>query len=202
MMSEFALYLQLGFRHIADLAGYDHILFIAALAIPYALGNWRALAVLITAFTLGHSITLALATLQLVHVPSALVETLIPITIVITAALALFEMRGHTGSSAPTLTTTPVSRYVIAAAFGLIHGLGFSTYLRSLLGQEESIALPLLAFNVGLELGQLLILSVVLTIGTLVVRAGVARRFWMQLLAVFTGGLALVLLVERLGLVG
>ena len=202
MMSEFALYLQLGFRHIADLAGYDHILFIAALAIPYALGNWRALAVLITAFTLGHSITLALATLQLVHVPSALVETLIPITIMITAALALFEMRGHTASSAPTLTTTPVSRYVIAAAFGLIHGLGFSTYLRSLLGQEESIALPLLAFNVGLELGQLLILSVVLTIGTLVVRAGVARRFWMQLLAVFTGGLALVLLVERLGLVG
>lgn len=203
MLSEFFVYLQLGFRHIADLAGYDHILFIAALAIPYALRDWRALGVLVTAFTLGHSITLALATLGLVRVPSAIVETLIPITIVITAGLALLELRRGTpaiaASHGTTTATTPLSRYLIAATFGLIHGLGFSTYLRSLLGGEASIALPLLAFNVGLELGQLLILSVVLAISAVVVTLGVPRRIWMQALAVITGGLALYLLAQRIG---
>jgi len=196
MLSEFSVYLQLGFRHIADLAGYDHILFIAALSIPYAPSDWRRLGVLVTAFTVGHSVTLALATLRVVSVPSALVETLIPATILITASLALLEQRRAERSGR---TLAPSARYALAAGFGLVHGLGFSTYLRSLLGEEESLALPLLAFNVGLELGQLLILAVVLAIGAVVVALRMPRRRWTQLLAGVTGAMASVLLVQRIG---
>ncbi len=194
-MDEIRVYLQLGFHHIADLAGYDHILFIAALAIPYAPRDWRRLALLVTAFTVGHSITLALATMRLLAVRTSLVETLIPLTIVVTAALALVEQRRADEHAAP---ASPGARYTLALGFGLIHGLGFATYLRALLGAEERIALPLLAFNVGLEIGQLFVLSIVLAVGTLVVKLVLGRRRWEQLLATATGALASVLLVQRL----
>lgn len=193
MPEEFALYLQLGFHHIADFAGYDHLLFVTALAIPYTARDWRRLAILVTAFTLGHSATLALATLRVVSVPSALVEVLIPATILITAWLSW-----RAASADASVQRVPPMRYLLAAGFGLIHGLGFSNYLRSLLAQEESIALPLFAFNVGLELGQLLILSIVLAIGASVVRTALTRHTWMKLVAGMTGVLAIVMLVQRI----
>ncbi|AMW05700.1 HupE/UreJ family protein [Gemmatimonas phototrophica] len=192
-MSEFWLYAQLGFHHIADLAGYDHILFVAALAIPYAISDWRRLAVLITAFTLGHSLTLALATVQLLSVPSTLVEALIPATIVITAALSWTA--GHESVRPEPVA---VGRYLMATGFGLIHGMGFSTYLRALLGEEEHITMPLFAFNVGLEVGQLLILAVVLAAGALLVPGILSRRVWVLIQVGATGGLALMLLGQRL----
>ena len=194
MLSEFRIYVELGFRHIADFAGYDHILFVAALAIPFGIRDWRQLAVLVTAFTVGHSLTLALATLRLVSVPSQLVETLIPATILYTALDAYLAATPQRPVNAVTL-----KRYGVALLFGLVHGLGFSTYLRALLGSEESITLPLLAFNVGLELGQLVILSIVLAVGAVVVPAILQRRRWIQLLVGVTGGLALMLLIQRLG---
>ena len=193
MLEEFALYLQLGFHHIADLAGYDHLLFVTALAIPYAFRDWRRLAILVTEFTLGHSVTLALATLRLVSVPNALVETLIPVTILVTA---LLSWPRESRDEAP--VRVPPVRYVLAAGFGLIHGLGFSNYLRGLLGQEESIALPLFAFNVGLELGQLLILALVLAIGALVVHTGLLSGRWRQVQVVVTASLAFILIAQRL----
>ncbi|WP_439643807.1 HupE/UreJ family protein [Gemmatimonas sp.] len=192
-MSEFWLYLQLGFHHIADLAGYDHLLFVAALAIPYGRRDWQRLAVLVTAFTVGHSITLALATLQLVAVPTVVVETLIPATIVATAALSW-----RSATPARDVEPVTVGRYLMAAVFGLIHGLGFSTYLRALLGEEERITLPLLAFNVGLEFGQLLILAVVLLAGVVLVPRILSRRRWVLVQVGVTGGLALLLLGQRL----
>ena len=194
MLSEFRIYVELGFRHIADFAGYDHILFVAALAIPFGIRDWRQLAVLVTAFTVGHSLTLALATLRLVSVPSQLVETLIPATILYTALDAYLAATPQRPANAVTM-----KRYGVALLFGLVHGLGFSTYLRALLGSEESITLPLLAFNVGLELGQLVILSIVLAVGAVVVPAILQRRRWIQLLVGVTGGLALMLLIQRLG---
>lgn len=193
MFSEFRIYVELGFRHIADLAGYDHILFVMALAIPFGIRDWRKLAILTTAFTVGHSLTLALATLRLVSVPSQLVETLIPATILYTALDAYIAATPQRPENAVT-----VKRYGVALLFGLIHGLGFSTYLRALLGSEESISLPLLAFNVGLEIGQLVILSIVLAVGAVVVPAILQRRRWVQLLVGVTGGLALMLLIQRL----
>ena len=199
MGAEFWLYLRLGYHHIADLAGTDHLLFIAALTIGYAPREWRRLAVLVTAFTVGHSVTLALATMRVVSVPTRVVEALIPVTIVVTSLLAVYEQQRLVRNAGSPLPVHAPGRYVLAATFGLIHGLGFSTYLRAILGREESIALPLFAFNVGLEVGQLLILAVVVAAGVLAGRwLGLARRDWVHVVAGATGGVALVLLVERL----
>jgi hypothetical protein len=150
-MDEVGMYLHLGFRHIMDWEAWDHILFVLVLTIRYQWTDWKKLLVLITAFTIGHSITLALSTLNWINFPTALVEFLIPVTIVFTAVsnywVKSFDFR---------------SKY--ALFFGLIHGLGFSTFLKSMLGKEESILAPLFTFNVGLELGQLLIVSIILII--------------------------------------
>jgi len=197
MGSLISVYLQLGARHIADLQGYDHILFVAALVAAWPGKQWRRLLLLVTAFTLGHSVTLALATLQLVAVNSAWVEFLIPVTIAIAALGAIRQVRGDAGT-ATEASQAFVWRYAGAAAFGLIHGLGFSTFLRAALGQEESIFLPLLAFNVGLELGQLLIVGVVLGLGMLVTGPlRVPRRVWVMAVSIGILVVAVRLAVER-----
>jgi hypothetical protein len=208
MGSEFLAYLRLGVAHIADLAGYDHLLFVAALTGAYSARAWRRLVVLVTAFTVGHSVTLALATLRLVAVDAALVEVLIPATILVTALATVALARrpdesrpwrrgGYRGGDEEGPRGAALL-YALALGFGLIHGLGFSSYLRALLGAETSIALPLLAFNLGLEAGQLLIVAGTLLVGAVATRLLGARRDWVLLLGGATFGLALLLLLQRL----
>lgn len=202
-MSEFALYLRLGATHIADLAGYDHILFVAALAVSYPPGAWRRLALLVTAFTVGHSLTLVVSTLGWVQVSAALVEALIPATILVTATVQLWTYRTPRQRPVDDDSGSLLLRFALASAFGLVHGLGFSTFLRALLGAEESLLLPLFAFNVGLELGQLVILAAVLLLGAVCTRVlGVQRRAWVLFVAAVTGSVATLLLIERLADVG
>ncbi len=196
-LSEFAVYLRLGFGHIADPKAYDHILFVAALTAAYPPVAWRRLVWLVTAFTIGHSVTLALATLDLVRVRSQLVEVLIPVTILLTSIAAIAFSKGDTEDEGPTRSQLP--QYVLAAAFGLIHGLGFSTFLRSLLGDEESIVTPLLAFNLGLEAGQLFIVAVVMLLGVIAVRLlKLTRREWVLILCGGTMAVALTMIIDRL----
>jgi hypothetical protein len=171
-MTEFELYLRLGFEHISDLKGYDHILFVIALAAVYPLREWKHLLILVTAFTIGHSVTLALSTLGWVDVDAELIETLIPVTIFITAALNVGERFARNPEKA--LQRDWRLKYLLAIGFGLIHGLGFSNFLRAVLGAEESLVLPLFSFNVGLELGQLVIL--VITFIASGVAIGLANR--------------------------
>lgn len=157
---------------------------------------WRRLIWLVTAFTLGHSVTLALATLDLVRVRSQLVEVLIPVTIVLTSIAAMVFSRGDSEDAGPTRSQLP--QYVLAATFGLIHGLGFSTFLRSLLGGEESIVKPLLAFNIGLEVGQLFIVAIVMLPGVIAVRAfGLTRREWVLVLCGGTMAVAVTMIFDR-----
>ncbi len=190
-MSEFQAYLQLGFEHITDPNGYDHILFVVALCAIYAFHDWKKVLVLITAFTLGHSVTLALATLKLITYSSDVVELLIPITIFITAVSNFSEIN-HTNSKSPKL------RYLLAASFGLIHGMGFSNYLRSLLGEQESILMPLFSFNLGLELGQLVIVAIALAIASLFVEIiKVKRLTWNHLISGIVAGMALSLILNN-----
>lgn len=158
---------------------------------------WRRLVWLVTAFTLGHSATLALATLNLVRVKTQLVEVLIPVTIVLTSVAAMVFSQGDSEDTGPTRSQLP--QYVLAAAFGLIHGLGFSAFLRSLLGGEESIVKPLLAFNIGLEVGQLFIVAIVMLLGVIAVRAfGLTLRGWVLVLCGGTMAVALTMIVARL----
>jgi hypothetical protein len=191
-MSIFELYFKLGLQHIADLKGYDHILFILILCAVYSLKEWKRVLVLVTAFTIGHSLTLALATLDLIRVDGDLIEFLIPLTIFLTALANLFA-RKHQVS--PLLHYL---KYTAALFFGLIHGLGFSNYLRSLLGTERGLVLPLFSFNVGIEVGQIIIVSIIMLLTKVVVDLlGLPRREWHVLLSGAGLGISLVLMVER-----
>jgi hypothetical protein len=193
MGSEFLVYLRLGFEHISDLNGYDHILFIAALCAVYQLGAWKHLLWLVTAFTIGHSITLALATLDLVRINSDLIEFLIPVTILLASLVNLVERRAPEGRRAE------YAKYAMALGFGLIHGMGFSNYLRAILFEEESLFVPLLAFNVGLELGQITILFVLLLAAYAAVRfLKMPPREWAVALSGAAAGIALTMMVERI----
>ncbi len=200
MGSEFVVYFRLGIEHIADIRGYDHILFIAALTVAYSLLEWRRLLILVTAFTLGHSITLALATLGLVAVNAALIEFLIPTTILITSIFNIADSRAASESvDGVRGKRHHMILYVFAGCFGLIHGLGFSSFLRAILGDEESIVLPLFAFNVGLEIGQILIVAVLFGLSALLFKfAKVVRRDWLLIVSGATGGIAITLMLERL----
>lgn len=190
-MDEFGLYFQMGWQHIIAWDGYDHILFIMALSAIYLLQDWRKVLVLVTAFTIGHSITLALSVINVVYVPSRVIELLIPVTIWITALFNLFR-KEQAGSRVQL-------NYLFALFFGLIHGMGFSAYLKSLLGTQESIWKPLLAFNLGLEFGQVLVvLGVLLLAGIIVNVTGVKRRNWNIFLSAAIFGVAVLITIERI----
>ena len=182
MLSEFLVYLRLGFEHITDPGGADHLLFVAALTAT-DVDRPKHLVWLVTAFTLGHSLTLALATLRLVSVSTALVEILIPATIIATCALnvavATGLAPGRPGGVEPPFGSDASGdrlRYALAAGFGLIHGLGFSAFLRAALGSEQGIVWPLFAFNSGLELGQLVIVAGLVLLAAGLMRLGRLRR--------------------------
>lgn len=190
-MSEFQLYFGLGRDHILASNGYDHILFIVALCVLYSIHEWRRVLVLVTAFTLGHSITLALATLEIIHVNSKVVEFLIPVTILITAVSCIF--RKEERSSGLQLN------YIYAAFFGLIHGMGFSNYLRSILGRDQTIFTQLFAFNVGLEFGQIVVVIIFLFGCFLLVDLfGVNRRDWKMVISSAIAGIALILMKDNI----
>src|SRR2546422_161952 len=143
--------LPIWFRHITDLAAMDHILFLLALAAIYRGRDWRRSLWVISAFTIGHSATLALAVTGAVVLPTALIEFLIPLTIVATCVENLLvrdRARAWWGGR---------YRPVFAGVFGLVHGAGFANYLRGLF--VAPIALPLFGFNLGIELGQIAVLA-------------------------------------------
>ncbi len=193
-MNEFALYFGLGKDHILDYVnGYDHILFVLALCAVYIIGDWRKILILVTAFTIGHSITLALATLNLINVPTNSIEFLIPLTIFITAVANLFKKEGADSKAKIQIN------YVFALFFGLIHGLGFSNYLRALLGKQENIVSPLFAFNLGLEFGQIIVVAIFLAISFILIElVKVPRRDFRFVLSSAIAGIALVLMKDRI----
>ena len=188
-MSDLGIYLHLGFKHIISWGAWDHILFVLVLTLRYQWADWKKLLVLITAFTIGHSVTLALSTLNWLDFPSAIIELLIPITILLTA---ISNFCFHFKSKYPLI-------YFLALFFGLIHGLGFSAYLKSLLGMEESILGPLFTFNIGLELGQLLIVGGILIISFIFVSLiKVKRVLYLQIGSGLAIALALNMVLDRI----
>lgn len=194
-MSEFWVYLRLGFEHIADLKGYDHILFLAALCAVYQLRDWKVLFWMVTAFTVGHTVTLGMATLGVIPVDSDLVEFLIPLTILATSVVNITQRpRPRRGGR----SREAYYKYALTLGFGFIHGMGFSNFLRSVLGAEESIVLPLFAFNVGLEAGQVLVVIAVLLVGYFIVEvAKQAQRDWALVLSGAAAGISLTMMAER-----
>lgn len=192
-MSTFGLYFQLGIEHITDLKGYDHILFLVTLCAVYSFVHWKQVLILITAFTVGHTTTLALATFNVIQMSSDLVEFLIAVTIFITALMNIFYKSDTYSSSLHSY------KYFAALFFGLIHGLGFSNYLKSLLSFEENITKALFSFNLGVEVGQIFVVLVVLLMAMLIVdMLKYSRREWNLILSGAGLGLSLIMMIERI----
>jgi len=185
------MYAQIGFNHIANLSGMDHILFVAALCTRYQFSDWKKWLILITAFTIGHSITLVLSMFNYLDFSTSWIEFLIPMTILITSISNMFVKKFTFNSKFPVI-------YFFALFFGLIHGLGFSFYLKSLLGIQQNVVPALLAFNFGLEIGQILIVMAILVISFIFVTLLKASR--RDFILIVSGGilaLSLQMAIER-----
>lgn len=191
-MTYFGAYLLLGFQHIMSWQAMDHLLFILAITCIFTWSDLKRLLWLVTAFTIGHTLTLAWATLGWISVNQTWIEFFIPFTILLSALqnLNFKDSKRRNSSKAP---------YVIVLLFGLIHGLGFSNYLQSLLGKESSISSPLLAFNIGLELAQLIVVAGVLIFTTIVMSfTRVKRIHYVYVISGIIIGLVLPMVIERI----
>jgi hypothetical protein len=190
-MSDFSFYFGLGWEHILNWEALDHLLFITALATIYLLKDWKQVLILVTAFTIGHSLTLVLSVLDIIRFPSRWVEFLIPCTIVITAISNLFQKK-----------FTPKSiriNYFLALFFGLIHGMGYANYIRFMLAKDQSLGWGLFGFNVGLEAGQILVVIIILLLAWAIVTLfKINRRDWVIFLSAGVFSLALKMALERL----
>ena len=164
-MSEFLLYLRLGIEHVLDLKAYDHILFFAALILPFSLKQWKKIVLLVSIFTLGHTLSLILAVYKIKPISSDWVEFLIIISILITALIALLSAGKNNSSHNNTKWHLPLITFL----FGLIHGFGFSNYLLTLLPNSTSEkVLYALEFALGVELAQLLVVLIVMALAFLI----------------------------------
>lgn len=188
-MNDFGLFFTTGIEHIADWKGIDHILFITALCLRYVWKDWKKILILVTAFTIGHSLTLALSVFNILNIPTVWTEFLIAVTILITALLDLREEK-KSNKKYPLI-------YYFALIFGFIHGMGFSTLLKSMLGRDHQIIGQLFAFNLGLEVGQLLIVACLLTLLTLLAKMGINRLHSRIFISGAIAALALEMCIDR-----
>lgn len=164
-MSEFGIFFQTGLHHVLDFGGFDHILFIGALALPYGFRDWRSLLMQVSAFTIGHTLSLFISALDVFRVPVALIEFLIPATILATAFLRMANP-GKTPARGNARTIL-----IITLVFGLIHGFGFSNYFNSILGGNlADKIIPLLGFAAGIEIAQCAVVLAVLLLSVLFIQ--------------------------------
>ncbi len=190
-MNDFILYFKMGLFHVLDLKAYDHILFLIVLAVVYQFKQWKKVIWLITLFTIGHSITLALSAYNVLKVRADLVEFLIPLTIFITGLMNVLTARkASVGKENQNL--------FFALFFGLIHGLGFSNYFKAMIGRNEDKFLPLVEFALGVEVAQIIIVGLILLAGGLVQSVfGVNRRDWILVTSSIVIGFAIQMMMNR-----
>lgn len=190
-MDQFLFYLELGCKHVLDLGAYDHILFLAVLIISFSFKQWKNMLALITLFTIGHTTSLALAAYKIVNVNPAIVEFLIPITILITAVKNIVSGANSSQSSKALL--------FLSFAFGWIHGLGFSNYFKMLIAGMDSKLLPLIEFSLGIELAQIIVVLVLVTAYHLLTPLfKISKRDWIIVGSAIVTGMIIPMLIERL----
>lgn len=197
-MNEFWLWFSTGTGHILDWSGYDHILYVMALCVLFSVKEWKQLLILITAFTIGHSLTLAASVLQLFTVKQAWIEVLIPLTILLTCIVNIAGRNKVTVRHNPATVSYRLN-YSLALLFGFIHGMGFSYLLKAMLGKEESLVFPLLSFNLGLEAGQIIIVVSMLILSVFLARfTRIKRADYQFFVSAAVFGIAFLLFVQRL----
>ena len=191
-MNSLSFYIKLGFEHISDFAGYDHMLFLVALCAIYRIQQWKSILILVTAFTIGHSVTLVLSSLDILIIQSNIIEFLIPITIFLTA------LNNVIGSNSEEKRSKMNKNYVMALFFGFIHGMGFSNYFKALLMDSTSVTLPLLGFNIGIELGQIIVVFFIVSVAYLFLnKLKVRHRDWNVFVSGAAAGISLVFILEN-----
>lgn len=190
-MNDFVYYVKMGFEHVLDVTAYDHILFLIVLAVIFSFNQWKRALWLITFFTIGHTVTLALAAYKIINVSVAVIEFLIPVTIFITGLFNVFRVgKASTGKENINL--------ILALFFGLVHGLGFSNYFRIMIGREEDKLVPLLEFALGIELSQVVIVFGILILGTLLQNFfRVSKRDWVMVTSSIVIGFTIPMMIER-----
>lgn len=190
-MQDFLFYLQLGWEHIISNDALDHQLFILALIAIFSFRDWKKVLILVTAFTIGHSLTLVLSALDVFRFPSDWVEFLIPCTIVFTALDNLIFSKNE--------KKLIQLNYYLALLFGLIHGMGFANSVRMMLASEQDITLPLFGFNVGLELGQIVVVAIALFIHYIFSEVlKLSNKIWIYIISVPIFIFALKMALERI----
>jgi len=190
-MQDFLFYLKLGWEHIISLDALDHQLFVLALIAVYSFREWKKILILVTAFTIGHSVTLALSILDIVRLPSDWIEFLIPLTIVLTAAGNIVMKNKKQKQDK--------IHYYLALFFGLIHGLGFANTARVMIAKSQSIAVPLLGFNLGLEAGQIVIvLAILIFLFVLLNVFKINKKDWVLFVSSGVFALSLKMALERI----
>ncbi|WKD85265.1 hypothetical protein KCTC32516_00605 [Polaribacter huanghezhanensis] len=191
-MDNFLLYVKMGLYHVLDFAAYDHILFLIALAVVFEFYQLKKVLWLITLFTIGHSLTLALSAYGVLKIDVKVVEFLIPVTIFITSIVNIFNL-GKTSKNKDNINL------IFALIFGLIHGLGFSNYFRMMIGREEDKLMPLLEFALGIELSQVIIVLSILIVGALMQSFfKVTKRDWILVISSIVIGFVIPMMIERL----
>jgi hypothetical protein len=174
-MEDFVFYFQWGWSHINSWDAMDHLLFLLALTAVYLFENKRQVLILITAFTIGHSLTLALSIYDKLHFNSRWVEFLIPVTIVVTSAMNFLKKDENTNQRI---------KYLITLIFGLVHGMGFAGTIKMTLAESQHIAIPLMSFNLGIEVGQIVVVFIILLLSQIIVyQLGFSRKHWVWILS-------------------
>lgn len=191
-MSEFMIYFKIGLNHVLDINGYDHVLFLIALTVPYAFKDWKRVLLLVTLFTVGHTLALILSVYEIIIIKATLVEFLIPLTILVTAVFHLFTA----GKSGKNESITFVS--FVTLFFGVIHGLGFSNYFKTILpGNASDKLLPLLEFALGIEAAQIIVVIIVLLLSYIVQTFfRFSKRDWTLVMSAFVIGVVLPMIVK------
>ena len=190
-MNDFLFYLNLGWEHIISLDALDHQLFVLVLVAVFVMTDWKNIFWIITAFTIGHSITLALSVFDIVRAPAKWVEFLIPLTIVITAFDNIL-MRNRPNNLMK-------MNFYLALFFGLIHGMGFANTARMMIANEQHIFVPLLGFNIGLELGQIAVVAAILVVQFILLNLfKVNRKDWIMFISSGVFALSLKMTLERI----
>ena len=190
-MQDFLFYLQLGWEHIISKDALDHQLFILALIAIFSFRDWKKVLILVTAFTIGHSLTLVLSALDVFRFPSDWVEFLIPCTIVFTALDSIIFSKNE--------KKLIRLNYYLALLFGLIHGMGFANSVRMMLASEQDITLPLFGFNVGLELGQIVVVAIALFLHYIFSEVlKLSNKIWIYIISVPIFIFALKMALERI----
>jgi hypothetical protein len=189
-MSTFIAYFNLGIRHISNIHSVEHALFLIALCTVYLLRDWKKVFILVVFYAIGHILTLILSTLNIFSLPEEITNYLIPVTIFFTAASNIF--RKYYGSPSRFQFS-----YIPALLFGLIHGFGFADYFSSIVTQIKNTGFLLTSFVLGLETGQLIIVSAFLFLSWLFVNNfGINRRDWVLVISSGIAGIALTYMFE------